>query len=123
MDEKSLDFREKLVTSQQSIEDLKVDTQKLQTGLAEMTKHRAALLALEPQLQAAIAREKKHNLAAGPQLASLDEQKQADNSKTQKVLAQLRELESNIKKDLAAGLITKSDAAAELSALNQAQAA
>src|SRR5271167_3903817 len=47
-DEKSLDFREKLVTSQQTIEDLKVDTNKLQSGLAEMKEHRSALLALEP---------------------------------------------------------------------------
>ena len=120
-DEKSLDFRQKLVTSQQTIEDLKVDTQKLNTGLAEMTKHRTALLALEPQLQSAIARERKHNLATGPELATLDQQKQADNQKTQKVLAQLKELESNINKDLAAGLITKGDAASQLSALNQAQ--
>ncbi len=36
-DEKSLDFREKLVTSQQTIEDLKVDTNKLESGVAEMT--------------------------------------------------------------------------------------
>jgi hypothetical protein len=120
-DEKSLDFRQKLVTSQQTIEDLKVDAQKLNNGLAEMTKHRAALLALEPQLQTAIARERKHNLATGPELATLDQQKQADNQKTQKVLAQLKELESNINKDLAAGLITKGDAATQLSALNQAQ--
>ena len=56
-DEKSLDFREKLVTSQQTIEDLKVDSKKLESGLDEMNKHRAALLALEPQLQSAIARE------------------------------------------------------------------
>jgi CII-binding regulator of phage lambda lysogenization HflD len=120
-DEKSLDFREKLVTSQQTIEDLKVDTQKLDTGLAEMTKHRSALLSLEPQLQAAIARERSHNLRTGPQLATLDQQKQADNQKTQKVLSQLTEVESNINKDLAAGLITKGDAATQLSALNQAQ--
>jgi len=120
-DEKSLDFREKLVTSQQTIEDLKVDTQKLDTGLAEMTKHRSALLSLEPQLQAAIARERSHNLTTGPQLATLDQQKQADNQKTQKVLSQLKEVESNINKDLAAGLITKGDAATQLSALNQAQ--
>jgi hypothetical protein len=120
-DEKSLDFREKLVTSQQTIEDLKVDTQKLDTGLAEMTKHRAALLSLEPQLQAAIARERSHNLTTGPQLAKLDQQKQVDNQKTQKVLSQLKEVESDINKDLAAGLITKGDAATQLSALNQAQ--
>jgi CII-binding regulator of phage lambda lysogenization HflD len=120
-DEKSLDFRQKLVTSQQTIEDLKVDSQKLESGIAEMKKHRAALLALEPQLQDAIARERTHNRAIGPQLAALDTQKQADNTKTQTVLKQLKEVESNIRKDLAAGLITKGDAATQLSALNQAE--
>jgi len=120
-DEKSLDFREKLVTSQQTIEDLKVDTNKLETGVAEMKDHRAALMALEPQLRDAIAREKTHNSSAGPELAQLDQQKLADNIKTQKVLTQLKDVEANIKKDLAAGLITKGDAAQQLSTLNQAQ--
>jgi len=123
VDEKSLDFRQKLVTSQQTIEDLKVDSQKLESGIAEMKKHRAALLALEPQLQAAIARERAHNRSIGPKLATLDTQKQADNLKTQTVLKQLKEVGSNINKDLAAGLITKGDAATQLSALNQAETA
>jgi hypothetical protein len=120
-DEKSLDFREKLVTSQQTIEDLKVDTAKLNSGLAEMKKHRGALLKLEPQLQQAIGRELAHNRATGPELATLDRQKQADNLKTQDVLAQLKEVESSIKKDLASGLITQGDAATQLAALNTAQ--
>ncbi len=120
-DEKSLAFREQLVMSQQTIEDVKVDAQKMESGIAEMTKHRAALVALEPELSGAIARERAHNSATGPQLAALDAQKQADNSKTQSVLAQLRQVESNINKDLAAGLITKGDAATQLSALNQAE--
>jgi len=122
-DEKSLDFREKLVTSRQTIEDLKVDTNRLESGLAEMKRHRAALLELKPELKAAIARERTHNRSTGPELATLDQQKQADNLKTQKVLAQLKEVESNINKDLAAGLITKGDAASQLAALNQAQGA
>lgn len=122
-DEKSLAFRAQLVTSQQTIEDVKVDAQKMESGIAEMTKHRAALLALEPQLNVAIAREKAHNNATGPQLETLDTQKQADNTKTQAVLNQLKQVESNINKDLAAGLITKGDAATQLSALNQAQSA
>jgi hypothetical protein len=122
-DEKSLDFREKLVTSQQTIEDLKVDTNKLNSGVAEMKKHRAALLALEPQLQTAIAREQIHNLTAGPELATLDRQKLADNQKTQTVLSQLNQVESNINKDLASGLITQGDAATQLAALNQAKGA
>jgi hypothetical protein len=122
-DEKSLDFRDKLVISQQTIEDLKVDTNKLQSGLAEMKKHRGALLELEPELQQAIARERTHNRTTGPELATLDRQKQVDNLKTQKVLAQLKDVETSINKDLSAGLITKGDAATQLAALNTAQGA
>ncbi len=123
VDEKSLDFRDKLVTSQQTIEDLKVDSAKLQSGIDEMTKHRAALLALEAPLQSAIAREQQHNQATGPELAALDKQKQADNAKTQAVMAQLAQVQADIQKDLAAGLITKGDAATQLAALNTAQGA
>jgi hypothetical protein len=120
-DEKSLDFLQKLVTSQQMLEDLHVDTLHQQTTLNEMSKHLASLEALDPELQSAIVRERIHDRLTGPQLAALDNQKQADNLKTQAVLAQLQQLESSINKDLAAGLITKSDAATQLAALNQSR--
>ena len=120
-DDKSLDFTEKLVTSRQSLEDLNVDEKRLEGGVEEMSKHRAALLALEPELQTAIVREKQHNRDTGPELAELDKQKQADNLKTQAVITQVKEVEAAIDKDLAAGLITKGDAATQRAALNQAQ--
>lgn len=118
-DEKSLDFREKLVTSQQTIEDLKVDTGKLESGIAEMKSHRDSLVPLEPQLEQAISRERAHDRATGPELAALDKQKLADNAQTKQVLSQLENMQANIQKDLAAGLITRSDAATQLAALNQ----
>ncbi len=121
VDDKSLDFTEKLVTSRQTLEELNVDKKRLEEGVAEMNKHKAALLALEPELQAAIIREKKHNQATGPQLLELDKQKQSDNLKTQTVMTQVKEVEATIDKDLAAGLITKGDAATQRAALNQAQ--
>jgi hypothetical protein len=120
-DEKSLDFLQKLVTSRQTIEDLRVDVTRQQSQLAEMTKHRSSLLALDPELQNAIDRERTHDRATGPQLATLETQKQADNTKTQRILAELKLVEAGIRKDLAAGLITKGDAATQLAALNQAQ--
>jgi hypothetical protein len=120
-DEKSLDFLQKLVTSKQMLEDLHVDSLHQQTTLDEMTKHLASLEALDPELQGAIVRERAHDRVTGPQLAVLDIQKQADNIKTQAVLTQLQQLESSINKDLAAGLITKSDAATQLAALNQSR--
>jgi hypothetical protein len=122
-DEKSLDFMQKLVVSRQTIEDLRVDILRQQTTLAEMARHRASLLALDPELQAAIVRERKHDSQTGPQLADLDKQKQADNRKTQEILTQIRQLELQIKSDLANGLITKGDAATQLAALNQAEGA
>ncbi len=120
-DDKSLDFTEKLVTSRQTLEDLNVDKTKLEDGVAEMTKHRVALEALEPELKTAIDREKRHNLTTGPELLALDKQKRSDNAKTQAVMAQVKEVEAAIDKDLAAGLITKGDAATQRAALNQAQ--
>jgi hypothetical protein len=109
-DEKSLDYLQKLVTSRQTIEDLKVDVTRQQSQLREMTKHRGALIALDPELQGAIDRERQHDRSTAPQLSQLEKQKQADNAKTRRIL-----------KDLAAGLITKGDAATQLAALNQAQ--
>jgi hypothetical protein len=120
-DDKSLDFTEKLVTSRQTLEDLTVDVRRLDGSVEEMNQHRDALLALEPELKAAITREKKHNQATGPELAELDKQKQADNLKTQAVMAQVKQVEVAIDKDLSAGLITKGDAATQRAALNQAQ--
>ena len=120
-DDKSLDFTEKLVTSRQTLEDLNVDKKRLEGSVDEMNRHRAALLALEPELKAAIIREKKHNQSSGPRLLELDKQKRADNLKTQAVMEQVREVEATIDKDLAVGLITKGDAATQRAALNQAQ--
>jgi hypothetical protein len=95
-DDKSLDFTQKLVTSKQSLEDLKLDEKRLEGSISEMTQHRASLLALEPELQAAIARERTHARATGPQLSQLDRQKQADNAKTQGVMTQVKMVEAGI---------------------------
>ncbi len=119
-DDKSLDFVQKLVLSRQSIEDLKVDVIRQQTTLDEMAKYRSSLQALDAELQSAIVRERSHDRLTGPELAALEAQKQADNHKTREVLAESHQLETQIKNDLAAGLITKGDAAAQLAALNHA---
>lgn len=120
-DEKSLDFMQKLVISRQSIEDLRVDVTRQQSTIAEMNKQRASLVALDPELQTAILRERNHDRITGPQLAALDLQKQADNTKTKSIVAQIHELEARINSDLTSGLITKGDAETQLAALNQAE--
>src|ERR1700728_1011105 len=86
-----------------------------------MPRQRASLEALIPQIDTAVGRERSHDRLTGPQLAELDTQKQADNAKTQAVLAQLQQLESSIDKDLAAGLMTKSDATTQIAAINQSR--
>jgi hypothetical protein len=120
-DEKSLDFLQKLVLSRQTLEDLKVDVTRQQSSLDEMTKHRGSLEALDPELERAIVREHGHDRSTGPELVKLDTQKQSDNVKTQQVLTQLQQVEGQIHKDLAAGLITKGDAATQVAAINQTQ--
>jgi hypothetical protein len=120
-DEKSLDYMQQLVLSRQTIEDLKVDIVRQQTTLAEMDKYRASLHSLDKELQTAIARERAHDRQTGPELASLDTQKQADNHKTAELLTQIRTLEAQVKSDLAAGLITKGDASTQLATLNHAE--
>ena len=95
-DDKSLDFTEKIVTSKQTLEDLTVDVKRLESSIKEMTGHRTSLLNLEPELEAAIAREKTHNRATGPQLAELDHQKQADNTKTEEVMDQVKLVEESV---------------------------
>lgn len=120
-DDKSLDFTQKLVTSKQSLEDVSLDKRRLESSLSEMNRHRASLLALEPELRSAIAREKTHARDTGPQLSQLNQQKQADNHRTEDILAKANELNTVLDKDLAAGLITKGDAASQRVALNQAQ--
>lgn len=120
-DEKSLDFLEKLVTSRQTLEDLKVDVTRQQSSLAEMTEHRGDLIALDPALQHAIDREHAHDKVVGPELVTLDAQKLKDNATTQQVLQELEQTETQIRKDLAVGLITKADADTQLAALNQSR--
>ncbi len=120
-DDKSLDFTQKLVTSKQTLEEVSLDRKRLESSLSEMALHRASLLALEPELRSAVAREKTHARATGPQLSQLDQQKQADNQKTADLMAKARELEAALDQDLAAGLITKGDAATQRVTLNQAQ--
>lgn len=120
-DEKSLNLTEWLLTTQSTIENLVLDVKRQNDSVAEMKSHRATLLALEPELELAIQREGKHNVVAGRELTKLERQKDADNVRMRAVLSQLAEFEVNTERELAAGLITKKDAAAQLASVSQAQ--
>ena len=116
-DEKSLDFREKLITSQQTIEDLKVDAAKMESGLDEMRSHRVALAKLA-EIQSAIQSERVHDRQSAHSLRISIVRNWLTMRKPSKC-SRLQEMKANIEKDLAAGLITKADAASQLAALNQ----
>jgi hypothetical protein len=118
-DKESLDLASRLVVSESTVEDLKLDLKRLKDSLEEMERHKAALARLKPALNAAIAREREHDANASVELAWLGKQKQQDNQKTEAMLDQIAEVERQIDNDLAAGLITKGDAAMAKTQLNQ----
>jgi flagellar biosynthesis chaperone FliJ len=118
-DRESLELTQKLVTSTATLEDLRLDLDRQQKNLAEMRTHKAQLQALQPALAAAIARERAHDRANGPELETVWQQKRAANLRTLTLDQQVSGLESTIDQELAAGLITKSDAALGKAQLNQ----
>jgi hypothetical protein len=120
-DDKSLNLTEWLLTTQSTIENLTLDVKRENDSVAEMKRHQATLLALEPELELAMQRESKNNAVAGPELASLGQRKHADNVRMRTVLGQLADFEADTNKELAAGLITKKDATSQLAAVNQVQ--
>lgn len=119
-DDKSFNLTEWVLTTQSTIDNLALDVKRQNDSAAEMKTNRATLADLEPQLEVAIARERQHNTIAGQQLNTLEQQKIADNARTHASLNQVIELQGDTNRELAAGLITKKDAAAQLLSVNQA---
>jgi hypothetical protein len=109
-DKETLDLTGKTLTTQNAVDDLKLDIGKLELTVAEAQEHKGALEKLLPAIDAAIARENRHKRETGPVLANLNEQKRGDDFRTEKVLTKLALVDATIDKELAAGLITKTDA-------------
>jgi hypothetical protein len=109
-DKDTLDLTGKLLTSQTTAQDLQLDIGKQEKIVAEARTHKAALQKLHPAIDAAIARENQHRAATGPPLVELNQQKKTDIVTTQAMLKELAKVEAMVDKDLALGLITKSDA-------------
>jgi hypothetical protein len=110
MDKDTLDLTGKLLTTQSTVDDLKLDVVKLQKTIVEAQTHRTALEKLRPAIDAAIMRENRHKEESGPVLVNLNEQKRADVVSTQGALDNLAVVDASIDKELAAGLINKTDA-------------
>jgi hypothetical protein len=109
-DKETLDLMGKTLSTQNAVDDLKLDIGKLELTVAEAQEHKAALEKLLPAIDAAIARENRHKRETGPVLANLNEQKRGDDFRTENVLKKLEWVDASIDKELAAGLITKTDA-------------
>lgn len=109
-DKETLDLTGKILNTQNMVDDLNLDIEKLENTAAEASSHRAKLQKLLPAINEAIAQENRHKEETGPVLASLDNQKKADVDRTQGALSKLNELYADVDQELAAGLITKSDA-------------
>jgi hypothetical protein len=122
VDKETLELASQLLISQTAAENLTLDVEKLEKTVAEDRAHKAALEALYPAINAAIARENQHRQATGPVLANLNQQKSADIVRTQAMLAEMAKVEAMIDKDLAAGLITKADAIQTKTQLTKANA-
>jgi len=120
-DNKSLDLTIKIMQTAAAAQALELDLKKLQASVPEYHHHRDQLLALEPQLASALKRENTQNPVTGQELVGLNRQKNLDNIKMGRVMEQAGEVEEEIDHDLAAGLITKGDAAIRKMALIQAQ--
>jgi hypothetical protein len=109
--DKILDMTGKLVMSQQSLNAMLVDRDRLQGGLGNMRHVQSTLEKLDTDLHTAIERQNEGNRSDAPDLDQLNVQKRADNVKTQQTLHEIETMEQEIKRDEAAGLITKADAA------------
>ena len=109
-DKDTLDLTGKTLTTQNMVDDLNLDIEKLESTVAEARSHKAKLEKLLPAINDAIAQEDRHKRETGPVLANLDDQKKADVDLTQGALTKLGELYADVDRELAAGLITKTDA-------------
>jgi hypothetical protein len=108
-----------LVSSKQLLDSLTLDRNRLQESIGIMQVQRTELVDLDKQLAPAIAQEKASNKVNGVDLNVLLERKKADNERTQGVLNDVDTLIQQLDRDLAAGLITKGDAATQRVALTQ----
>lgn len=120
-DEYSLGVSDKLVTSRNAIATLTLDIERQQMSIATLRSQRSSLAALEPIIQNVISEKRKQDKESARELRELYAQKNSDNVRTAKVLNMTQAVESRIKLDLKAGLITQADAAESEAQLNQEQ--
>jgi hypothetical protein len=120
-DQISLGVTDRLVTSRNAIATLMLDQQRQHMSISTLHEQRDSLAALEVLVEHTISEKHKQDEQSALKLETLYAQKNTDNARTEKVVSDVRTVESRIKLDLKAGLITKADAAQAETQLNQAQ--
>jgi hypothetical protein len=110
--EKILAMTQQLVVSAGTLNNLEVDRDKLQGSLGAMRASLSELQSLDAKFNGAILTQAKANHVDAPDIARLGSQMHLDNKSTLAAMANARIVEARIDADLAAGLITKADAAA-----------
>ncbi len=109
-DKDVLDLTGRILTTETTVQDLQLDIRKLEKTIGEAQIHKESLVKLRPGIDEAIDREARFNRETGSQLAQLNQQKASDNLHLQAMLDQLRVMDAVLDRELAAGLITKTDA-------------
>ena len=118
-DQYSLGASDKLVTSRNAISTFSLDIERQQMSIVTLQAQRSSLAALEPIIQNVIAEKRKQDKQSARELADLYMQKNSDNARSGALLNNLLTVDSRIKLDLKAGLITQADAAEAEAQLNQ----
>ena len=114
-----LQMTSQMVGNKQMLESLTLDRNRLQESLDTMKAQRLELIALDNDLSTAYQRKRQDDVAAGGDLNELIQRKRQDITETRPVMNDVATIEDRIEKDLAAGLITKGDAAIERASLTQ----
>jgi hypothetical protein len=109
--EKILDMTEKLVESQQALNALIIDRDRLEGSMGDMKATKAQLDTLDSDFESAIALQKRSNTVDSPAITHLNDVKRADNRATDAAMVYVAGVEAKIDSDLAHGLITQGDAA------------
>ena len=118
--DKILSMTEKLVESQQTLNALTIDRDRLETSLGDMRTTMTELRTLDKQFKTALVTVATNNAKEEPELSALNAKKVRDNTQTAEVMRQAEALGNKIDADLKAGLITKGDAIQAQTALRTA---
>jgi hypothetical protein len=112
-----LQMTSQLVSSTQTLDVLVLDRNRLQDSLGDMKSQCIALQTLDRELTSAVVRLRVSNTVSGKDLVGLTEDKKLDIVHTHEILKQVEIVSQQIEEDLAAGLITKGDAAIQRTAI------